>query len=173
MRRKIVFFIHCFIVSIFITSGCSYSSTYFATDNKQKGPVRFAIFVVEKSDTLSAEKGSIEKLKLTKTPLITEENIVTYDWNSHKLILGEGMTEEISKYVGDSFVVVVNGTRMYSGAFWSRTSPAIVKFPVILTDSNSLEIKNGYPISTPGGDKDKINDTRIYNALKDAGKLSE
>lgn len=174
MLKKLVFYFHCFIISVFIASGCSYSNTNNSTEEKvDAGLTRFAIFAVENADTTKAEQGNINNIKISKTPIITDEDLVIYEWHTHKLTLTKDISETFSKHIGESFVIVVNGTRIYTGAFWSRTSPAVVKFPVILSDGTSLEINNGYPISAQTGTHDPRNDSRIYNALIDTGKLIE
>lgn len=174
LLKNVAFFFHCLIVSCFIASGCSYSSTFYTTEDKNTDiPVRFAIFAVENSDTMKAEKGNINNVKLSKTPIITDRDLVMYEWKTHKIELNKDVNEMFAKHIGESFVIIANGTRIYTGAFWSRTSPAIVKFPVILADGTVLEINNGYPISARTGTYDPRNDSRIYNALIDTGKLIE
>lgn len=66
-----------------------------------------------------AEDGTaIDKLVLEETPIISKEDIISYNWELHILKLKK--TEKISRdLLQRDFVVVADGERIYQGKFWT------------------------------------------------------
>lgn len=74
------------------------------------------------------------KLTLERTPLITENDIESYDWSKHQIKCKNEI--ELNRYFIDHrfFVVVVDGICIYYGTFESDSAPTSgisIKNPVI------------------------------------------
>ena len=134
---------------------------------------RFAIYlVVDPIDVGHPEDVTLEQLRLGSVPVLTEEDIVEYDWNEHFLKL----TPEAWKRVpsprsvwGLPFVVVADGHRCYLGAFWGVGSSYIPKVPVIGGfrpgwRENKIQISHRDPVA---GEQDPRSDPRIRKVLKE------
>jgi len=81
---------------------------------------------------------------------------------------------------GTPFVVVVNGERIYPGAFYNSISSIPCELPVIVVDRRALDptspadillIEGAYPQSMALG-KDLRSDVRVRDALANLKKLA-
>ena len=144
----------------------------------------FGIYLtrLSKEETQSLEKTPmpLEKIPLEQVPLISERDIVEYDFNKHSIKLTPEAFERVSKVhpasvsYGIPFVVVASGTRHYMGVFWSGSSSAVTSYPSISTPINSSWSTETYGtnciiIAPPG------RDTRVttYMTLKQLGLLKK
>ncbi|MHC4476351.1 MAG: HEAT repeat domain-containing protein, partial [Planctomycetota bacterium] len=151
-------------------------------DVSARGPAdtrhRFAIFLVaEPVDVGKPEKVNIGQLRLASTPVLTERDIVEYDWDKHVLKL----TPEAKKRMPGPktvwplpFVVVADGQRCYLGAFWSIYSSYMPEIPHIDSffpgrPANEIEIG---PAPGDGG-TDLRSDPRINKVLQQLGLIRE
>ena len=138
-----------------------------------KKQYRFAIYlVVDPIDVSHPEDVTLEQLRLGSVPVLTEEDIVEYDWNEHFLKL----TPEAWKRVpsprsvwGLPFVVVADGQRCYLGAFWAHLSSYMPKVPFIGGfrpgwRENKIQISPPEPIA---GMKDPRNDPQVRKVLEE------
>ncbi len=125
-----------------------------------------------------------------RTPLIEQDDIVSYDWTKHIIKLTPEAAKKLNEYLKKNrpdvwfnrkFIVCIDGIEIYQGAFGTIGSSLSFDGPVILDFcwgpdigekrvENEIHISFGYPKPYPGS-KDPRGDRRIYNALKKAGKL--
>lgn len=128
----------------------------------------------------------INKIKLMKTPLIKESDIVSYSARTHTIELLKNLWKKIMEIRRTTvFVVCVGEERIYWGVIWSSILSAwhigivIVKPAQLILEpcwspkSYTIEIRCGYPTEEYFRGKDLRNDKRIIEALKRAGKLKE
>jgi hypothetical protein len=120
----------------------------------------------------------VDRIPLEQIPLISERDIVEYDFNRHIMKLTPEAFQRVSKVQvtsvshGIPFVVVASGARHYMGVFWSDASSATTSFPSVPTPITSPWYAERYgtnciPICPP------TKDIRVstYMALKQLGLL--
>ncbi len=119
-------------------------------------------------------------IPLAKYPLISDQDIESYDWKTHTLAVDRTVVRRILRPLvwGTPFVVVADGEPIYVGAFYSGGSSQSCPVPVIMTDfparTNALVIGRAYPgASAAQVADDPRSDARIKNALQALGKLKE
>lgn len=103
---------------------------------------RFGLYLVKK------HHAELEKTELEAEPLLTEKDIVSYDWASHSVELteeGRKKAPSARRMRGKAFVIVGDGQRCYRGAFWTPVSSRSHPSPVILVTSLPA-----HPRVTPG-----------------------
>jgi len=140
--------------------------------------VYYAIYVVQGMSPLDAVKLDINKLPLETSPILTDRQIVNYNWRSHEFELyNDILTQRLHGKVpltGKPFVVIAEGQRIYVGAFWTPISsvnpPGI---PLIISTWTPGTEKKIYDIEELGSRTDMMHDERILKALKKAGKLTK
>lgn len=122
-------------------------------------------------------KSKPEDIPLAKNPLISDKDIVSYDWESHTLTVDPSVLPRIktTHVWGTPFVVVVDGKPIYVGAFYSGASSQSCPLPVIMTDpwsrtNNTIKIQRGYPTGN-FAPTDFRPDPRIKTVLQELGKL--
>ncbi|MFA8341607.1 MAG: hypothetical protein ACEPO8_01430 [Rhodothermaceae bacterium] len=149
----------CFIVLIF--TACD-SGTGLSDDINGEIAIQ-----LEKNPASSAGTSS------PYTPFILQEDIVSYDWETHTLTLTlEGILKFSSKPITDrkKFFVTIGDKEMYSGEFYNPAMSYIIKAPVISILGNTglskrqFRIDKGYPPHL--AEKDQRNNMQLYNALK-------
>ncbi|MDI6816552.1 MAG: hypothetical protein QME41_05110 [Actinomycetota bacterium] len=124
--------------------------------------------------TFAASQVSLAELALEDKPFLTDDDLVSYRWMDHKLKLSEKAIGKIPQAIpldGKPVVVVADGQRIYLGALWTPVSSLSASIPTMMLYSGYLSIELGSPGQLPNGKSDPRDNTRIYNALKDAGKL--
>lgn len=136
-----------------------------------------SIYLVKDLSTKEAMSKKIDDLPLETVPILTDKEIDRYNWKDHTIYFKDGFSleQELEGKVpldGKPFVLVVDGTRIYLGSFWSMISS--LYFPDVPTinsvwagkvDNNTYTIRYGLEQDDPREDK------RIYEALKSMGKL--
>ena len=152
---------------------------------------RFGIFMPKLdvySRTLDVQRRVNEYLRskpgeipLADYPIISEDDLLSYDWDTHTLHLRDSIWLKIPRPgngLGSPFVVVVDGTPIYVGAFWSGMSSEANPGPVIVSeyfgfderDSKDLVIRRGY--GPPDlGLPDSRNNEKLKKVLEELGKL--
>ena len=127
----------------------------------------------------------LQALALTPSPLLTDEDITSYDWARHLVRLKPGVRERLvpakPELKGIPFVVVAQGKRVYLGAFWTPLSsfahyvPVIYTVPFDLVQDDGSRIENAFlihgPMTSKPGAASPHEDARIREALR--GKLVE
>jgi len=135
---------------------------------------RFAIYLVaDPIDVGKPDEILIEQLHLASDAIITEKDLVGYDWSGHVLKLASGIKERIPSprsAWGMPFVVVADGTRCYLGAFMSFGSSYLPKVPIAYAGAISAQLnsKDSLRIEPPpiAGIKDPRGDRRIRKVLE-------
>ncbi|MHC5059665.1 MAG: DUF4943 family protein [Planctomycetota bacterium] len=137
----------------------------------------------------------LDGLIIAEKPLVTEDDIIFYDWKKQKIHLKPGVSGRLPEVdrpfkPNVPFVVVANGQRIYLGAFMSIVSSELANMPDItqgLGTGNVIHISKGVHINYPGVPNiPRFNwqspvdatynsrfDVRIRNALASVGKLLE
>lgn len=143
-------------------------------------PSTFSIYLLEEKvdpRTLRYNEGNWDELKLSREPLITEADIISYDFSKHAMKLKPEAIKRIPKppVSGSPFVIVVNEERIYLGAFYTGLSSITCAVPVIVVDRSNQEadillIERAYP-PDKGKGSDRRSDERIRKAFSDLKKL--
>ena len=135
----------------------------------------FAIYLVKDGNTAAAAETPLPELVLEETPLLTDADLIVYRWSDHTLELSDQTAIESRLPAvpthGLPFVVVVNGERIYFGAFWVSYSSQSTDLPVIDIIVDPWQIKPGYPWDHTL-EPDVRNDRRIRDTLHSLGKLA-
>lgn len=117
-----------------------------------------------------ATLGSLANLVLYKEPVISDADILSYDFASHTLLVRRSALARLPSppVWHQPFVLVADGQRIYVGAFSTMLSSYSSPVPSILVDfrdfTNELSINRGYPPGFGGG-PDPRSDDRIRVAL--------
>lgn len=149
------------------------------------------------NQTQSLEEGfGIYHLETGKL-LISDKDIIAYNKNTHSIKLTEEAVKRLRSYVPyktmtlndsaytipklgglyqKSFVVKLNGERLYEGIFWSSVSSSsysrIVIIDVLLiTNEDHIQIVAGYPDSSYFKGIDPRRNSKIFDHFQKAGKL--
>ena len=161
--------------------------------NKEEiNQVTFEIYLI--ADELPSEKNiDINKLTLEETPILTLNDIQKYYWDEQafvtkKDLLLEQIKAHNNQYVpvgGLSYIVVVNGKRIYMGKFWTALSSVWAYSPSIMVDmtiGTDIEQYNVQPDQQlyivywnddESATKEAVFDKRIYEVLKQNNLLVE
>ena len=128
-----------------------------------------------------SETEDIGNMVIADEPLITEADIVFYDWDDHTIKLtAEATNRLIQTGYGNGmqvpFIVVAKGERIYFGAFWPGQSsympmfPSIWYLPTIFPCSLPSSDNMGCTLQLQGSET-ILSDQRVYDALKQANLL--
>jgi hypothetical protein len=151
-------------------------------DQRKSTNHTFRIHLVkDKVNLMKLDEVNLQELKLHQPPLITESDVVEYDWQTHTIRLTEkgvepfvkpGVRDLPVKYddetrtlkaegenheekvalLGKAFVVIADGQRCYLGVFTSSFSSLVLSLPVI----------NLCPIPEEAPSKNSIRIDRAY-----------
>jgi len=169
LNKAYLFFI---LIIALVTAGCQ---------PRESGD--FAIYLLAQ-DVASVElaKVDLNQLALEEGPIISAEDIVTYDQTTHEIELTQAAYARIQqifplpvKVDGIPFVVCVGEQPVYAGAFWTPLSSLSFDGVVIMqpfdTDGTTIRIVLGYPGPDAFMGRDPRADERVMKALQAAGKL--
>ena len=142
----------------------------------------FSIYLVKNSQYYfkSPKKLDVKNLVLEDVPLLTVDSITNYTWHSHRVTFPLRVKEGLKKrepLLHYLFVVVANDERIYWGMFKDIDDSFVSSYPVIFLlprNDVSTSIPNKLMISKAQNLENNVDirgDMRIYNALKDSGKL--
>jgi len=138
---------------------------------------RFAIhLVLDPVDVGRPNDVTLNKLQVAPVPIISEKDLLGYDWSGHILRLRPKVTDRLpspKSVWGIPFVVVADGRPCYLGAFWAAGSSYLPKVPMaytgirpgLTTSKDSLQI-GPVPIA---GAKDPRNNIRLRTVLEELG----
>ncbi len=135
---------------------------------------RFAVYRVE--DAVD----DLDDMELSKEPVLTEFDFVSYDWKTHTMELTNAGIKKLpaAKDVGVRgmpFVVVADAQRCYLGAFWVGASSFSHPRPVMLIpfapETRTVKIQRAYPHPSFAKGNDPRSDARILKALTGVRKL--
>jgi hypothetical protein len=121
-------------------------------------------------------------LPLESDPIISNADIIAYDFSKHAMRVRPETLKRLPhpSVAGVPFVLVVNGERIYPGAFYTMLSSIPCDLPVIVVDrfgqnhsfrADVLLIENAYP-QTSALRKDLRSDVRVKDALASLKKLA-
>jgi hypothetical protein len=140
----------------------------------------FGIYLVSFTPTQpwsAAGLGDLAALRLDKKPVISDADILTYDFANHTLVVTRSALARMPDppVWHQPFVVVADGQRIYLGAFSTMVSSCGTSVPTILVDfrdsTNELTIDLGYPAPGFSDGPDPRSDERIRTALAGLKKL--
>ena len=123
------------------------------------------------------EVTNLNGLQLELEPLINWDEIVSYNSLNYHIKIKKSATKRILASEGKTFVVIVNGERIYSGKIWSAMSSVELLCPNILIQDvlkgDEFLIRYGYPKHLSLGDsgKDVRNRPELLNCLRRGDKL--
>jgi len=136
---------------------------------------RFAIYLVADAiDCGRTDPIALDQLHLAAEPVLTEEDVLEYDWQSHSLRVKSSVRERIPAVGpwGVPFVVVADGQLCYLGALWSTRSSYLPRVPVcyIQQDLPGPLTELNLRIERPMGDTaaDPRSDSRIRRVIGEA-----
>lgn len=140
-----------------------------------KNEYRFAIYLVAHAiDAGKPDEITIEQFHLAPGPIITEKDMLGYEWDRHILKLAAGVRERIQSpgVWGAPFVVVADGKQCYLGAL-THASSYMPSLPIAYIDpiSARLDPKDSIRIEAPPitDVKDPRGDGRIREVLESLG----
>lgn len=130
---------------------------------------------------LAYGKGDWSHVKIQSTPVISESDILVYDFTKHWVTLKPEVLKRLPRpsIPGTPFVVVANDERIYLGAFTTPLSSSSVAVPSIIIipggrtslPPDTLQIDRAYPPTSIGVGPDPRFDERIKRALAALHKL--
>lgn len=173
MRIKAVLF-----VSLLLTMSVSGCGLQAAEQEPSAAPAgEFAIYLPAEDLTVD-DVLDLSQIELAEIPVISIEDIVSYASETHVIELEASMTELLDalELPGRPFVVAIDRTPIYAGAFmagfFSRSYDGVViLWPPMDGGENTITIQLGYPGKDFFSGEDPRSDARIFEALRQAGKL--
>jgi len=160
------------VIFAFVISGCQ------AAQNKA-----FAIYLLAQDiPATELAQSDIDLLSLKNEPIISNNDIISYDKTNHTIELTQVAYSRIQqifqtpvKVFGIPFVVCVGKERIYMGAFMTPVSSisydGIVIGQPFETEPTIIQITRGYPGADFSTGKDPRGDPRIIKALEQDKKL--
>lgn len=157
------------IVLSSLVGGCS-------SQTSQEG---FAIYLLKDNIPVS-QMDAQSHYNLADTPLISIDDIVSYDGNLHRIELTPEAFERINQLdvpvAGLPFIVCVDKQMIYWGAFWTPISSISFSGVTILLDKiagmqNIIYLSLGYPDPFYFKGSEPRSNQQIMDALQKAGKL--
>jgi hypothetical protein len=153
-----------------VLSGCSAA--------KHEG---FAIYLT-KEDVLPTQMSalSLSHIDIAEQFIIGLNDIISYNAQTHEIKLTASAYENIFQLdvpvSGKSFVVCVDRTPIYFGAFWTPVSSisfdgVTIWKPLNFQEPEVITLELGYPSSSFYGGEDPRNNPEILQSLEQAGKL--
>lgn len=130
------------------------------------------------SSTYTDDKTDINNLELEDEPLLSSSDIVSYNWNMHCIKMkNDGIISR--KLLQRRFIVMADGERVYSGAFWSAIfsmNPPQISVYLDNMDESGDSVILALGSWRPGGkitpDVEKIlADPRIQRVLERDGQM--
>ncbi len=169
--KQIVFLIFTvFLLSALpVVSGCS-------SNQESEG---FAIYLT-KDDVPVAEMEKLSHVDLVATPVISIDDIISYDGETHEIELTPEAYERVMSLEvptsGKSFVVCVDRKPVYWGAFWTPVSSQSFDGVTIWVypysqKGNIVTLQLGYPSQSFYQGEDPRSNPVIKESLEKAGKL--
>jgi hypothetical protein len=158
------------LLAPFLFGGC------YSVSPAQKG---FAIYLT-RENTPPSQMEILSHIAIAETPLISNDDIVSYIWDTHEIKLTPEAFQKLQPLqvptTGVSFVVCVDESPVYWGAFWAGYSSqsftgVTIMVPTLGLAENTIEISLGYPSTSFYKGEDPRGETRIKDALQKAGKL--
>ena len=166
---KLTIVVSCILLIIIMYSG-------YTSATKGEG---FAIYLTREGVPL-AKMEALSHVELSDQPIVSVEDIIAYNAQTHELKLTPRAFERISELgvpvEGGSFMVCINNEPIYWGAFWTPISSISFDGVTIWKPFNTREqkiivLELGYPSSSFYGGKDPRNNMKVLESLEKADKL--
>ena len=167
-----------------ISIACSHLSTEGSTTSLTKETSTqnegFAIYLI-KGDIPPSQMEALSHVDIADKPVIGLDDIVSYNSTNHEITLTENGIKNISSLQvptsGKSFLVCVNKSPVYWGAFWTPISSqsfsgVTIEVPLLNgQEVRTISISLGYPAESFYRGEDPRNNTTVMESLKQSGKL--
>ena len=122
---------------------------------------------------------ALSHVDIATEPIISTMDIISYDAQTHELILTDKAFQRISKLEvpvrGKSFLVCVDKSPLYWGAFWTPISSLSFNGVTIMkpfdSQNNVITISLGYPSLSAFNGADPRNNKTAFESLNQADKL--
>jgi hypothetical protein len=143
----------------------------------------FTIYLLSQDmSALDASKMDVDQLPLEIEPLLSGEDIVSYELANHIIEITpaayrrfRGTFPQLVRVAGIPFVVCAGSQRIYAGALWTPASSISYDGVIILqpfdNDGTTIQLSLGYPGPDSFTGSDPRADPRIVRALEQAEKL--
>ena len=160
------------------------------TENQSEDDKLFEIYLIEGSSEelqqliMSEESvaSNLETVSLEDTPLISNPDIVSYEWRTHRIHITQEANDRLVDYGLDTsldttvpVVVTAARERIYIATFWPIFLSSIPACPAITFFEATAESEPHLWIGYTGNtwQSETVNDSRIYNTLEAAGLLAD
>ncbi|HEY94546.1 MAG TPA: hypothetical protein G4O15_06360 [Dehalococcoidia bacterium] len=138
----------------------------------------FAIYLT-RDDIPPLKMEVLSYVEIAEEPIISINDIITYDALTHRIELTADAFERISQLEvpvnGKSFLVCLNQSPVYWGAFWvsysSFSFEGITMMKPLGEESSAMTIGLGYPAPGFFNGTDPRSNPDIMKSLKESGKL--
>jgi len=139
----------------------------------------FAIYLLADGIT-PQELPVLSHLELIDPPLLTEQDIISYQKSTHEIELSAIGVDKLQQMdvpvSGIAFAICVDREPIYTGAFWAAYSSlsydGVVIDPTLVSPENPvIQVNLGYPGASFYRGDDPRSDPRIITALEKAGVL--
>ncbi len=185
MNNRLIPIIFCIssilFISPFLTGCTSGDKPVQETTSQQvqtKDGTGFAIYLT-RDDVLPSRMEVLSHVEIAEEPVISIEDIITYDALTHEIRLTANGYQHISQLEvpvnGKSFLVCLDKSPVYWGAFWvmysSYSFEGVTIMKPLVEGLDMIKIELGYPTPSFFNGKDPRNNLEIIKSLKKAGKL--
>jgi hypothetical protein len=139
----------------------------------------FAIYLT-REDIPPSKMEALSHVEIAEQPIISIQDIITYNAQTHEIKLTEAAFERISQLEvpvrGRSFLVCIDKTPIYWGAFWTPISSmsfdgVTIRKPLGSQESKIITLQLGYPSSSFYEGEDPRNNDEVMKSLEQAGKV--
>jgi hypothetical protein len=139
----------------------------------------FAIYLTKDNIAVS-DMEKLSHIDLAATPLISTDDIVAYDRNTHEIELTNEACQRVKQLQvpvrGTAFVACVDKQPIYWGAFWTPVSSIAFNGVTIWVNlsawqGNTIKLELGYPTPDFSQGEDPRSNPEIMQSLEQAGKL--
>jgi len=139
----------------------------------------FEIYLT-KEDVPPSQMAALSHVNISDQPIISTKDIITYNAQTHEIELIDSAFERICQLdvpiIGKSFVVCVDKTPVYWGAFWTVISSAsfdgvTIWQPIVSQEPKVITLELGYPSPSFYTGEDPRNNPEVIESLDQAGKL--
>ena len=124
---------------------------------------------------------ALSHVDIADKPVIGLDDIVSYNSTNHEITLTENGIKNITSLQvptsGKSFLVCVNRSPIYWGAFWTPISSqsfsgVTIEIPLLSgQEARTISINLGYPAESFYRGEDPRNNITVMESLKESGKL--
>jgi hypothetical protein len=139
----------------------------------------FAIYLTRDNVPIDTMK-ILSHVEVEATPVISSGDIIAYLWETQEIQVTAEAWKKIQDIhpptKGTPFIVCVNKSPVYWGAFWTPVSSqsfngVIIQTPALLSTQTNIKIELGYPSPDFYQGEDPRFSPDVITALEKAGKL--